>query len=490
MKKNIAEGLPERKYAPAAPAPAGAPAGGNKPDSKNAKSPEARIRQAVYDIRYRARREKMTLQQAYADYMNHSQMNPKEKTLVRGKLFGKGGVQAEDFNIQNAATNSVANALFKVFVEGANKEPMLLTYMEKLETAEYRKYKVRVTDKNGRSYVRYATRDKISALRANPNIESVEMTGYGEPYEGEKSKGEQTAAAKAGKDWDGDGQIESGAKEHAGVVHNAIQRKKGGVPDGKDTSNVKEAFLGELTDAELNSDVGEPEIDVMRGKNKVVVNPELPGSKKTNIGPSMQFAHYAPDGVTISETEGYSKFLGMVRSLQEKAESQQQQKLFGLALSIKRGETSRSEASAEVLKIVDSMTEKQIRDYAKTKHEGLPKKVDEAKEQETPCEDDPRSRYAEMELLKNRIRARLGIKNPIIMAGYEPDGEMVDEERGRAIGGSDRDDHPNYQNLGSPSEREEAYQKQREKEASAAAAAAYLRRNPPGGRPRRRKPGR
>jgi hypothetical protein len=62
----------------------------------------------------------------------------------------------------------------------------------------------------------------------------------------------------------------------------------------------------------------------------------------------------------------------------EKAESEQQQKLFGLALSVKRGETPRSEASAEVLKIVDSMSEKKIRDFAKTKHEGIPKKVDEA----------------------------------------------------------------------------------------------------------------
>ena len=40
---------------------------------------------------------------------------------------------------------------------------------------------------------------------------------------------------KAKKDYDGDGKIESGSKEHAGVVHNAIQKKKGGTPDGKDT---------------------------------------------------------------------------------------------------------------------------------------------------------------------------------------------------------------------------------------------------------------
>ena len=51
---------------------------------------------------------------------------------------------------------------------------------------------------DGRSYIRYATREKINDLRANPNIKSVEMTDYGEPYEGEKKRGEQTAAAKAG----------------------------------------------------------------------------------------------------------------------------------------------------------------------------------------------------------------------------------------------------------------------------------------------------
>lgn len=61
--------------------------------------------------------------------------------------------------------------------------------------------------------------------------------------------------------------------------------------------------------------------------------------------------------------------------LSEKAESEQQQKIFGLALSVKIGKTPRSKVSAEVLKIVDSMSEKKIRDFAKTSHEGIPKKV-------------------------------------------------------------------------------------------------------------------
>lgn len=45
---------------------------------------------------------------------------------------------------------------------------------------------------------------------------------------------------RAKRDYDGDGKIESGAKEYRGSVHNAIQKKKGGKPDGQDTSSVKE----------------------------------------------------------------------------------------------------------------------------------------------------------------------------------------------------------------------------------------------------------
>ena len=64
----------------------------------------------------------------------------------------------------------------------------------------------------------------------------------------------------------------------------------------------------------------------------------------------------------------------------EKAESEQQQKLFGLALSVKRGQTSRDKVSDKVLEIVDSMSEKKIRDFAKTPHKGLPNKIETKEE--------------------------------------------------------------------------------------------------------------
>ena len=55
------------------------------------------------------------------------------------------------------------------------------------------------------------------------------------------------------------------------------------------------------------------------------------------------------------------------------AQSQQQQKLFGLALAFKRGEVPASEVSDEIKAIADRMSEKEIEDFASTKHKGLPK---------------------------------------------------------------------------------------------------------------------
>jgi hypothetical protein len=54
------------------------------------------------------------------------------------------------------------------------------------------------------------------------------------------------------------------------------------------------------------------------------------------------------------------------------AKSKAQQRLFGMALAIRKGEMKRSEADSSVLDIVDSdMTDKEIEDFAKTKHKNL-----------------------------------------------------------------------------------------------------------------------
>jgi len=242
--------------------PSEAPKASAGSDSSGASS-EKRIRQAVYDIRYRARREEIELGQAFNQYMSHTSMNAVEKKAVKEKLG---------------------------LISGSGSSPVKEEYVD--EAMQSKKFKVRVTDKNsGKSYVRMATREKINSLRANPNISSVEMTSYGTPYEGEKSKGKATASVTSGKglakkDFDGDGKFESGAKEYRGAVHNAIQRKRGLKPDGKDTSSVKEGFsnwrsdLFEIVDddiaSEKQSQIKEKNVDNYSGKNKCVeINPKL-----------------------------------------------------------------------------------------------------------------------------------------------------------------------------------------------------------------------
>lgn len=56
--------------------------------------------------------------------------------------------------------------------------------------------------------------------------------------------------------------------------------------------------------------------------------------------------------------------------------SKQQQKLFGLALSVKRGDTPKSKVSKQVKDLVGRMSEKDLEKYAKTKRSGLPNKVE------------------------------------------------------------------------------------------------------------------
>lgn len=63
------------------------------------------------------------------------------------------------------------------------------------------------------------------------------------------------------------------------------------------------------------------------------------------------------------------------------ATSKVQQRLMGMAYAYKKGDLDPKEASQEVKDLADSMTLKQLKDFASTKHEGLP----EVKENITPA---------------------------------------------------------------------------------------------------------
>ncbi len=56
------------------------------------------------------------------------------------------------------------------------------------------------------------------------------------------------------------------------------------------------------------------------------------------------------------------------------AQSKAQQQAAGAALAAKRGEAKKSELKGAAREMYESMTEKQLEDFAETKHTGLPEK--------------------------------------------------------------------------------------------------------------------
>lgn len=56
------------------------------------------------------------------------------------------------------------------------------------------------------------------------------------------------------------------------------------------------------------------------------------------------------------------------------ATSKAQQKAAGAALAAKRGEMKKNELKGAAKEMYESMTEKELEDFAETSHEGLPEK--------------------------------------------------------------------------------------------------------------------
>ena len=387
MSTSISESLPARKFkqtAMAKPeakkeAPA-AKGGGGKGASEEGS--EKRIRQAVYDIRYRARREDIDLKAAFSQYMSNSSLSQAERTAVREKLFGKTGGMSEKYinSADELAVEGVASALYQVFVERDKSEELQLAYLQQLDEDENKKYKVRVTDTNGRSYVRFADRAKITELRQNPNIKSVEMTEYGEPYEGERKKGKMTAKAKSGKldpvgkedaDVDNDGDVDKSDKY-------LLKRRKA---IGKAIRTRAEAYLADGTIST------EPKI----GTKKITGKDPVTGGPVDN---------YSTGAVTVSPDDGSKP----VRKV-------------GVYAHLELKGSELSEAQLKMLKMYDDKKKKEEEDLEKKDKvssmitKDSVKKEDE-KEEEKP---DLRSKYAMINLIKNKLRAA-GQRDPMVMA--------------------------------------------------------------------------
>jgi len=419
MKKHIAEELPARKHAPAAAAPAAkakggaAPKGGEKREGGEGEGSEKRIRQAVYDIRYRARREDIDLKAAFSQYMSNSSLSQAERTAVREKLFGKAGGVSEQHGFESIdwAVDGVANALYKVFVEGIEEqEPQLeLVYERQMEGKEGVKYQVRVLDpKSGRSYVRMATREKITQLRARGL--KVEMTDAGEPYEGKKkevpNKGGLDKPVHPSKR---DGDVNDDGKKDKTDSYIYNRRDK----INKAMQTRKEDFIWSEGATGTTSTEGQ-------NKSKIT-GAGVDNSSRIRVFPQDGSDVQAGSGVIQAGTELGGPFLA------EKAKSKAQQRFMGMVYATKKGKKA---PSPEVAAAAEGMSKKEAKKYASTEHEGLPEKKKSKKKKskmneeatcpkcgKSPCECDTRANKTYRDLLKNKLRS-MG-KNVLAACGDE-----------------------------------------------------------------------
>ena len=202
-------------------------------------------RQLAYDVRYKVKgqfkdgqkSDAASLKRAYMQQLGKSPAPGPVKVMAKKMLVG----EAYDLvDVSDTVNESVVNALLKVFAKKTQLEDadgnvayeVTDIVQEEMKDA---KYKVRVTDKStGKTYVRMADREKISQLRADPRISSVEMTGYGDSYDKPVGKGK-------------------------------------GEEEKKETT--KEEFIHEVNVEDDNPEANTKKIDVMKGKNKIIINP-------------------------------------------------------------------------------------------------------------------------------------------------------------------------------------------------------------------------
>ena len=282
-------------------------------------------RQLAYDTRYKVKQkfkdgqkaDPASLKRAYMQQLGASSAPGPVKALAKKMLIG----EAYDvFDISENIKSFTSDIFARVFVEGGGQPEV-----EEIEEAADTKFTIRVKDKKtGREYYRKADRAKISELRSNPNISSVEITGRRSEDTYDKT-GQKTAKVKAGKgldpvgkedsDINNDGKVDKTdsylknrrktigkaiAKEE--YVDEAFPRVKGTLNPWEDPKTgkskikvvkdknvkgaMKEVSREKLTQEGLiyeKEENGEKKLDVMKGSNKINVSPTIGESIRAEL---------------------------------------------------------------------------------------------------------------------------------------------------------------------------------------------------------------
>ena len=343
-------------------------------------------RQLAYDVRYKVKgqfkdgqkSDAASLKRAYMQQLGKSPAPGPVKVMAKKMLIG----EAYDLvDVSDTVNESVVNALLKVFAKKTQLEDADGNVAYEVtdivqEEMKDTKYKIRVTDKStGKTYVRMADREKIGQLRADPRISSVEMTGYGDSYDKPVGKGK-------------------------------------GEEEKKETA--KEEFIHEVNVEDDNPEANTKKIDVMKGKNKIIINPTQSEEAK-------------PEEDTSAEKTKESSADKRIRMVKRKIlQSKMQAVRQGAGADIVAHTELEGEEISE--KAGCAHTHEGAECSVHGKGECPPESSSKKEKEDT---DDYRSMPAKVNMVRNKLRA-IGLKMSYDMEGEQIDEVMAPKEKGES----------------------------------------------------------
>ena len=415
------------------PAPSSSAAGGKEKIEKQA-------RQLAYDTRYKVKQsmaankggkmDPAAVRKAYIAQLGKSPSSPPVKARAKEMLVGE-----QFINTDQLVHKSAVSVLEKVFSEkykkskskkpeGGDRRPGVGCEDIKEDSGE-KTYKVRVTDKKtNNTYVRMATRAKISELRSNPNISSVEMTGYGSPTKSEKHSGKNTAAVKSGKGDEVSGKddkINLKKESYSSLrsenfdgflelVEKKDKKKSKITGEGVNNKKLIKVFPDDVEE-QVAVDPAQKDIQSKQKKQsqlkKQVLQKKLQAVRSG--GGEDITASYQPEGEVTEGNQRDPENLKKDRT-RSKQPDPSKSGFTGIGnMSIK-----------DIQKMNARMKKEEVETEVEVKNENEKDPNGKAKKQE---EEDPRGMATKINLVRNKLRA-MGLK-----MSQELEGEMVDENR-------------------------------------------------------------
>ena len=413
---------------------------------------EKQARQLAYDTRYKVKQtmsqksgsklDPAAVRKAYIAQLGKSPSSPPVKARAKEMLVGE-----QFINTDELVHKSAVSVLEKVFSEkykkskskkpeGGDRRPGVGCEDIKEDSGE-KTYKVRVTDKkSNNTYVRMATRAKISELRGNPNISSVEMTGYGSPTKSEKHSGKNTAAVKSGK-----GDEVSGKDDKIDLKKESYSALRSENFDGfLELIEKKDKKKSKITGEGVNNkklikifpnDVEEqvePVVPQHHQKDIQAKQKKQSQLKKQVLQKKLQAvrsgggeditASYQPEGEVTEGNQRDPENLKKDRTRSKQPDPS------------KSGFTGIGNMSiADIAKMNAKMKKEEVETEVEVKQKNEKDPNGEAKKQE---EEDPRGMATKINLVRNKLRA-MGLK-----MSQEPEGETIEESEAVAQGARKR----------------------------------------------------